>query len=152
EEVGLEQAFLQSVNNENWVEAEALAPRLLSTQPAHRSAHTFMGLVDFKAGNYAQSNQHFLSAGGSPISELTGILARAWVYQAQGRTEEALGILEAPNQPDWAQFFLRYHRALLTDVAGRTAAARVAYDRMPKESQRFLRVSLAFAHHAANTG
>ena len=41
----------------------------------------------------------------------------AELYQAQGRTEEALGILEAPNQPDWAQFFLRYHRALLTDVA-----------------------------------
>jgi tetratricopeptide (TPR) repeat protein/tRNA A-37 threonylcarbamoyl transferase component Bud32 len=152
EEAGLEQAFLESVNNENWAEAEGVAPRLLSAQPAHRSAHTFMGLAEFKAGNYAQSNQHFLSAGGTPVNELTSILARAWVYQAQGRTEEALGILEAPSQPDWAQFYLRYHRALLTDAAGRAAAARVAYDRIPKEAQRIVRVSLAFARHAANAG
>src|SRR5262249_35109256 len=54
--------------------------------------------------------------------------------------------------PDWAQYFLRYHRALIADVAGRTAEARTAYERISKGDQRTLRVALAYASHAARAG
>jgi len=148
----LEQSFVQSVNDENWSEAAALGSRLLSAQPSHRGARAFMGLVDFKARNYAGADEHFRQAGGTPIADLTSTLARAWVYQAQDRTQEALSLFDAPKQPEWAQYYLRFHRALLVDAASRPAEARAAYERIPKEAQRSLRISLAYARHAANTG
>jgi tetratricopeptide (TPR) repeat protein len=72
--------------------------------------------------------------------------------QAQGKTTEALALLESPRQPDWAQYYLRYHRALIADVAGRPLEARAAYERIPKSDLRTLRVVLAYAAHAANAG
>jgi tetratricopeptide (TPR) repeat protein len=152
EEGALEQSFLQSVNDENWSEAEALGSRLLGARPGHRAAHAFMGLVNFKAGDYGAADEHFRQAGGTPIGDLTSTLARAWVYQAQDRTQEALGLFDAPAQPEWAQYYLRFHRALLADVAGRSPEAQAAYERIPKESQRTLRIRLAYAQHAGNSG
>ena len=96
-----------------WARAEALARELVEMQPTHRTAHAFLGLADFKAARYASADEHFKAASANPIGELTSTLARAWVAEAQGKTTEALALLDAPKQPDWAQYYLRYHRALL---------------------------------------
>src|SRR5262249_47828850 len=53
---------------------------------------------------------------------------------------------------DWAQYYLRFHRALIADAAGRRADARANYERIPKNDQRTLRITLAYARHAANAG
>jgi tetratricopeptide (TPR) repeat protein len=151
-EVLIEQSFPMELTEGNWPRTEELARELVRTQPTHRTAHAFMGLVDFKAQRYAAADEHFQAASANPIGELTSTLARAWTYQAQGKTDEALAVLEAPKQPEWAQFYLRYHRALLADQAGRRAEARAAYERMPKNDQRTLRIALAFARHAASAG
>ena len=47
---------------------------------------------------------------------------------------------------------MRYHKALIADVAGRHAEARAAYERISKNDQRTLRIALAYARHAANSG
>jgi tetratricopeptide (TPR) repeat protein len=151
-DVLIEQSFLMELIEGNWARAEELARELVKAQPTHRTAHAFMGLIEFKAQRYEAADEHFKSASANPIGELTSTLARAWLYQAQGKTQEALAVLEAPKQPDWAQYYLRYHRALLADQAGRQAEARAAYERIPKNDQRTLRVTLAFARHAANGG
>ena len=147
-----EQSFLMELIEGNWARAEELARELVKVQPAHRTAHAFMGLIEFKAQRYEAADEHFKTASANPIGELTSTLARAWLYQAQGKTQEALAVLESPKQPDWAQYYLRYHRALLADQAGRQTEARAAYERIPKNDQRTLRVTLAFARHAANSG
>jgi tetratricopeptide (TPR) repeat protein len=151
-EVLIEQSFLMELMQGNWPRSEELARELSELQPPRRMAHAFLGLVDFKAQHFAEADEHFKSAAANPIGEMTSTLARAWLYQAQGKTQEALTLLDTPKQPDWAQYYLRFHHALLADQAGRHAEARAAYERMSKNDQRTLRVALAYARSAANAG
>jgi tetratricopeptide (TPR) repeat protein len=151
-EVLVEQSFLVELTQGNWPRAEALARELVGQQPPHRTARALTGLVDFKAGRYAAADENFQAASANPIGELTSLLARAWTAEAGGRTDAALALLEAPKLPEWAQYYLRYHRALLADEAGRRAEARAAYEKIPKNDQRTLRVTLAYARHLANAG
>jgi tetratricopeptide (TPR) repeat protein len=151
-EVLVEQSFLMEISEGNWSRAEALARELMQAQPSNRTARSFMGLMDFKAERYAAADEHFKAASANPIGELTSTLARAWLYLAEGKAQEALGLLDAPKQPEWAQYYLRYHRALLADVAGRPAEARATYERISKADQKTLRIALAYARHAANAG
>jgi len=92
------------------------------------------------------------AASEGPIGELTATIARAWIRQAAGDSEGALAILEAPRQAEWAQFYLLYHRALLTDVNGRFNEARAAFEKVFKQDNRSLRTALAYAHSTANAG
>jgi len=151
-DVLIEQSFLMELMQGNWPRSEELARELSELQPPRRMAHAFLGLVDFKAQRYAEADEHFKSAAANPIGEMTSTLARAWLFQAQGKTQEAVTLLDTPKQPDWAQYYLRFHRALLADQAGRHGEARAAYERMSKNDQRTLRVALAYARSAANAG
>jgi tetratricopeptide (TPR) repeat protein len=151
-QVLVEFAFLMEASEGNWSRVEQLARDLVKTQPSHRTARTFLGLAAFKAGRYAEAESHFAEASAHPLGELTSILARAWIQQAQNNTQAALDLLETPKLPDWANYFLRYHRALIADIAGRPSDARAAYERISKNDQRTLRITLAFASHAARAG
>jgi len=148
----VENAFLMEASEGNWQRVEPLARDLVKAQPAHRTARTFLALADFKARRYAEAEAHFTEASAHPIGELTGALARAWLALAQNNAQEALNLLDTQKLPDWASYFLRYHRALIADVAGRPADARAAYERMAKNDQRTLRITLAFSRHAARAG
>ena len=149
----IDSALQMEASQGNWPRAEALARDLISVEPTNRVAHVLLGIAAFKAGRYAEAEERFGGSGGMhPIGELTNTLARAWILQAQDKTDEALAVIDAPKLPDWATTFVRYHRALLADVAGRTSEARLSYSRIAKNDQRILRVALAFARHAANSG
>ena len=151
-EVLIESSFQMEASEGNWQQVEALARELVKAQPSHRTARAFLGLVDFKAGRFTEAEEHFKEASSHPIGELTSTLARAWINQAQNKSQEALSALDAPKLPDWALYFLRYHRALIADLAGRTADARASYERISKNDQRTLRIALAYARHAAQAG
>jgi tetratricopeptide (TPR) repeat protein len=148
----IDSALQMEASRANWPRAEALAGELVKVEPNNRVAHVLLGIIAFKAGRFADAEAHFKGGGTHPIGELTSVLARAWLLQAQGRTDEALAGLDAPKLPDWASTFVRYHRALLADLGGRTADARSSYSRISKNDQRILRVALAYARHAANGG
>jgi tetratricopeptide (TPR) repeat protein len=151
-EVLVEQAFLTQVTEGNWTTAMPLAERLVKIQPNHRMAQAFMGLTEFKKSNFTEADTRLKAAAVNPIGELTSLLARAWVKQAAGKTQEALDLLDSPKQPEWAQAFLRYHKALLADSVGRSAEARAIYERIYKTDQKTLRIALAYAQHAAKAG
>jgi tetratricopeptide (TPR) repeat protein len=151
-EILLEQAFLTQVTEGNWLTATPLAERLVRIQPSHRMAQAYMGLTEFKKTNFSEADSRLKAAAVNPIGELTSLLARAWVKQAAGKTQEALDLLDTPKQPEWAQVFLRYHKALLADSVGRTAEARSIYERIYRTDQKTLRIALAYAQHAARAG
>jgi tetratricopeptide (TPR) repeat protein len=151
-ELLLEQAFQTEASRGDWMRAFKLAEELVAVQPKHRMAQLALALNAFKNGDYKSAGEHFKAAGGGPIGELTSALAAAWVDVATGDFDRALEKLDLPKQAEWAQFFLRYHRALIADVAGKKQDARVAYERAYKQDTRTLRTALAFARHAANAG
>ncbi len=140
-DVLIEQAFLMEATEGRWPEAIDLARRLL-----------VIGVAAYKAHDYKPAESHFALAASGPIGELTSSLARAWVKAAGGDVSGALDLLDASKQAEWAQSYIRYHRALIADAGGRKVEARQAYERLFKADSRTPRTAMAYAQHAANAG
>lgn len=151
-EVLLEQAFQMEVMNGNWQEAVPLAEQLAAVQPNHRMSRFLLGISAFKAGNYAKAEEQFKAASENPIGELTSAIARGWTRLAAGDGAGALSAVDLPKQPEWAQFYLRYHRALMADTLGKKDEATTSFERMFRQDSRTLRTALAYARHKAHYG
>jgi tetratricopeptide (TPR) repeat protein len=149
-----EQAFLMEASEGNWKEASALARQITAgdNANANRTIRLWLGVEDFAAGRLEDADAHFKAAAQGPIGELTSALSRAWVKSAANETDRALTMLDVPRQAEWAQFYLRYHRALMADVGGRRAEARASFERIAKQDTRAPRTVLAYAQHAASAG
>ncbi len=151
-EVLLEQAFQMEVMNGNWERSLPLAEQLAATQPSHRMSRFLLGIAAFKAGDFAKADENFKAAAENPIGELTSAIARGWTKLKAGDSKGALEAVDLPKQPEWAQFYLRYHRGLMADIAGKKDEAQTAFERMFKQDSRTLRTALAYAQHAAHNG
>ena len=149
-EVILEQAFLLETASAHWDRALQLAHDLVKIEPSHRIAQFLHGCEAFKQGKYDEADQHFAEARQGPIADLTSTLARAWVKEAAGKPDEAFAILDSLSDADWAQFYQRYHRGLIADVAGKSDIAGEALAGAFKKNPGTLRVTEAYARHAVN--
>ena len=150
-EVILEQAFLLETGSAHWDRALQFAHDLVKIEPAHRIAQFLLGCEAFKQGKYDEADQHFAEARQGPIADLTSTLARAWVKEAAGKPDEAFAILDSLSDADWAQFYQRYHRGLIADVAGKRDIAAESLAVAFKKNPGTLRVSEAYARHAMNS-
>ncbi|MGH1417795.1 MAG: tetratricopeptide repeat protein [Hyphomicrobiaceae bacterium] len=148
----LEQTFLMEATGGNWSDALGHAKRLVKSKPNHRTARMVLGISNFKSRRYSEAREHFKKGGTGPIGELTSAIAQAWVRVAEGKTKLADKALNVSRQADWAEFYLRYHRALIADVTKRPRKASKAYSRVYQQDSRTLRTVLAYARHAASTG
>ncbi len=151
-EILLEQAFLMEATQGDWPRAQPLAEELAARQDQNRMARAFLGLAAFKAADFAKAEEHFSAGAASPVGELTNMLARAWVKLAAGDAKGALDLLDVQKQPDWAREYVRYHRAILADAAGRAAEARAAFEQVFRHDPRSLRSALGYARRAARDG
>jgi tetratricopeptide (TPR) repeat protein len=149
-EIILEQAFLLEAASAHWDRAIELANQLVKIEPSHRIGQFLLGCEAFKRGAYKEADEHFAAARQGPIADLTSTLARAWVEEADGKPDDALATLDSLSDADWAQFYQRYHRALIADVAGRPDVARQAFAQAFKKNPSTLRVADAYARHAVN--
>ncbi len=149
-EIILEQTFLLEAASAHWDRAIELAKELVKIEPAHRIARFLLGCEAFKQGRYKQADEDFAAARQGPIADLTSTLARAWVQEADGKPDEAFATLDSLSDADWAQFYQRYHRALIADLAGQHDVARQAFAQAFKKNPSTLRVADAYARHAVN--
>jgi tetratricopeptide (TPR) repeat protein len=149
-EIILEQAFLLEAASAHWARAIKLAKDLVKIEPAHRIARFLLGCEAFKQGRYQEADEHFAAARQGPIADLTSTLARAWVQEANDKPNEAFATLDGLSDADWAQFYQRYHRALIADIAGKPDVARQAFTQAFKKNPTTLRVADAYARHAVN--
>jgi tetratricopeptide (TPR) repeat protein len=149
-EMILEQAFLLEAASAHWDSAVRLAKELVKSDSTNRLARFLLGCEAFKQGRYDEADENFIEARQGPIADLTSTLARAWVKEAAGKPNEALAALDSLSDADWAQFYQRYHRALIADLAGKRDLARQAYAQAFKKNPATLRVAEAYARHALN--
>ena len=147
-----EQALLMEASQGSWDRAMRLAESLVKMEPGHRMAQMFMGLGAYRQGDWKAAEKSFRASASGPIGELTSSLASAWIMMAQKKPNEALDLLVVPKQAEWAQFYLRYHRALIADVAGRRNEAHQAYAKIFDQDARTLRTALAYTRSLANAG
>jgi Flp pilus assembly protein TadD len=148
----IERAFLVEATEGNADQAIALAAQLVRIQPEHRLARAWLGLAAFKNRKFAAADKHFRRAGAGPIGELTSALARAWIAQRRGQVKTALLRLKYSQRAEWAQYYLRYHRALIADLAKQRTLAGQNFSRIFKSDARMPRITISYLHHAANAG
>ncbi len=151
-EVLLEQSLLMDVTEGQITESLDLARRLVKLHTTHRIGGLVLGAEAIKQGRFAEADEGFKSASVSLVGEVTSTLAGAWTKFALGDVDGALNQLEGMKQADWAQFYLRYHKALISDLAGRPQEAAKLYERVFRSEQRLVRLTLAYAQHAAARG
>jgi tetratricopeptide (TPR) repeat protein len=149
-EIILEQTFLLEAASAHWDRAIELAKELVKIEPGHRIARFLLGCEAFKQGRYKDAEEDFAAARQGPIADLTSTLARAWVQEADGQSNEAFATLDSLSDADWAQFYQRYHRGLIADLAGKHDVARQAFAQAFKKNPSTLRVAEAYARHAVN--
>ena len=149
-ELIMEQTFLLQAAAADWDNATKLASQLIKVEPSHRIARFLLGAEAFKQKKYKEADEHFAAARQGPIADLTSTLARAWVQAADNRYDDAMKTLDSLSDADWAQFYQRYHRALIADVAGQRNVARQAFSEAFKKNPGTLRVADAYTRHALN--
>ncbi len=149
----IESSFMAEASEGNFERATTLARRVIATQAGHRLAHMWLATDAVKNRQFAAANEHLIkSAGGGPIGELTATLARAWVRLAEGNSAGALELLRNFRIAEAAQNYVRYHRALISDLAGRRAEATREFEAVFRQDPRTPRLALAYAQHAASGG
>ncbi len=149
----VENSFMAEAAEGNFERATALARRVINNQGGHRLAHMWLATDAVRLRQFALANEHLgKSAGGGPIGELTATLARSWVRLAEGNSAGAIDLLRNFRIAEAAQNYVRYHRALVSDLAGRRSEAAREYEAVFRQDPRTPRLVLAYAQHAASGG
>ncbi len=144
----LEEAFQLELATGNSVRAKSLALRLIKIEPGHKLGRMFLGVDAFNRGDYKAAETYFKNTTREPLADMAASIARAWVQIAKGKPSDAFKIMADLSKEEWAQYFERYHTALMADVSGRQKIARPAYAAAYKRSMRNPRLAEAYARHA----
>ena len=64
----------------------------------------------------------------SDLDRLISSLMTAWAKLGQGEADEALAHIDGLTGPDWYRLFIDYHRALISEAAGRSEEAAQSFE------------------------
>ena len=145
-------ALQMLASNGDWDEAVPLARRLLLKHKSHRVANLVVGLDDIVKQEFSSADAQFKAASISPIGKLTGTLARSWARLARGDGVSGVRLLSNLRRAEGGKYHVDYHTALIADLSGRRKTAEAAFRRVFKQEPASLRVTLAYARHAAHAG
>jgi Flp pilus assembly protein TadD len=149
----IESSFLAEAVEGDVDRASELARHLIVRQQSHRIAHIWLATAAVRNRDYEPAYSHLARAsGGGPVGELTTTLGRAWIRLAQGNSGAALELVRNIRVAEAAQTYVRYHRALIADLAGRRSEASREFEAVFKQDPRTPRIALAYARHAASGG
>jgi tetratricopeptide (TPR) repeat protein len=150
----LEEAFQLKVATGDFEDARALAYELENREGEHKVASFFLGIEAFRKKDYAAADARFEAGGSGPIADLTARLARAWVALERGQVKTALKLAGGAGavRTEGAQQIEMLHRAMISDLAKQRRGAASLYKQLYKAHPKNVRVSVAYARHAAHWG
>lgn len=149
----LGEAFQLELSAGKLDKAVDLARRLVQTGDGEFAlAYLLLGTDAFEKDDMRKAIVFYDAVGDSPVIELTGGLAKAWVDVARGKNKAALKRLSRQYAADRSRYFQHLHTALIADLGGDRNLARTNYARAFKEHSDNRRLVEAYARHAAHWG
>jgi len=116
-------AFLNFVANGNFEEGIQIGMDLEKAGNAPQIVPLILATDEIRKRNWAGAEKYLNIGWRSPLDRLISVLLRGWVKQAQGKTDEALGVIDDLKGQDWFDLFKQYHGGLIALAAGRTPDA-----------------------------
>lgn len=130
----VERSFLAYAANGQIPDSARVARHLLELSAPNDLATLILGVEALKDRRYAAAARDLESIGGDTYAGIAGGVLRAWALAADNRLDDANKVLDGIGQGGLEDFLL-FHRALMADVAGRSADAlelgRKAYEADP---------------------
>nr|WP_316627471.1 hypothetical protein [uncultured Brevundimonas sp.] len=126
--------------------AAALSPETATLAPLIVAAD------NARKGRWKDASAMATQASTSGLNQLLTPLIRAWCLQAMGRTDDALEAIKPMEHVRPLAPIHDFHKALILDLAGRTAAADAAYRTAVKRNIGSVRGIEAYANFLARNG
>jgi len=130
----VERSFIAFAANGQVPDSARVARHLLELSGPNDLASLVMGVEALKDRRYAAAARALSDVGGDTYAGIAGGVLRAWALTADNKLDEANKLLDSIGQGG-LEDFLVFHRALMADVAGRSAdaltLARKAYEADP---------------------
>ena len=125
----LERGFVFAASGGDFDTALPLAQRLVQLDPDNLLAHLVLSIGAFNKGDYSAVLDRIGLAGRGPFAILTSTVIEAWATQGNGRTDDAIKILDKLNGQMGVEGLQAFHKALILDEANRPEEAEAAYKR-----------------------
>lgn len=140
----LNRGLIQALSAGRGDMAMATAQDLARVHPGHGLAELTLTTAQIAAGRWREAEAAAVRIAEGPTALMAPLL-RAWVAQAQGRGDQALGLLEEMERLGRLPQMARFHRALILDQIGRPDAARTLYESLLNQGDTPVRVVEAYA-------
>lgn len=148
----LERTFLIEMSEGQWAEAGPLAERLMTKPEPMPIARILLAVQNIKAGRFVEAEKFLGPVGDAAAMDLTTLLMRSWIKLGAGDAQAALDTLANVKPEDDRYGFVTFHGALVADIAGRRAEARLLHQQIARPPLRTMRSVLAFTRHALHAG
>lgn len=121
-------------------EAAKLAERIDAIDPASPTAGIVLAWRAVEQGDFKSADAYLAKLPDEGVNRLMVPLLRAWVQLALGNPDQGLGLLTTLEATPGMEPVAYLHRALIEDLAGRTAAADADFAKLLKAESSTLRV------------
>ncbi len=148
----LHRAFVLYASSGQWAKADALAARIVRSNPGARLAQTVLGLRAAEKGDWGKARQHFRKAAVTPVGVLTSGLLTAWTYAGEGNLAKALKALKKLDKYESFSSFHDFHGALIADYLKSPSRAEQLYARAYRDIAGSLRVAQTYANFLRRHG
>ena len=118
----VERSFIAYATDGQIGQAAATAKHLLELDPANELAELVVATEALKERRYAAAEKMLGAIGQDSFTGITAGILRAWALVGDGRTDEAVAVLDELGQTG-LEDFLVFHRALMAEASGDTETA-----------------------------
>jgi len=147
----VERSFIAFAANGQIADSARVARHLLELSSPNDLATLVIGAEALKDRRYGAAARELANVGGDTYAGIAGSVLRAWALTGEGKLDEANKLLDTVGQGG-LEDFLVFHRALMAEVAGRSADA-LALGKRAYESDPFVaRIVEAYTRMLGNAG